>query len=712
MRPAYEFDDVRVEPDEFRVLKGGQPIALEPKAIDVLTYLVENSGRLVGKQELLDAVWKDTAVSEGAMTRVIAQLRKALGDAAAEPRYLETVPTRGYRFIGDVRRVPAPEAVPTVVVRFGTFELDRSTGELRRAGQRMPLQDQPAQVLSLLVSRPGDVVTRDELRRALWTDDTFVEFDTALNVAVNKIRQALGDSATSPRFVETLPKRGYRFLAEVHAVEPRAAAETAPETTPRTGRVRGRTIWLAGALAAAALLALLISFTPLRRRNADDPDRPRIRSLAVLPLANLTGDAAQEYFSDGMTDALITNLASLPVLRVISRQSVMRYKGSTKPLSEIARELGVEGVVEGSVVRSGGRVRISAQLIHAPTERHLWARSYERRLEDVLALQGELARAIAEEVRVTIDTKESQRLMSARVVKPEAYDAYLLGRHLWNQRTEQSLDKALSYFRAAIAADPDFALAHAGLALAHDLRQVFAYVPPGTGLAEEKAAALKALELDPGLAEARAALASARTIEWDWEAGEAEFRSAIELDPNSVLSHLWYAWFLHLRGRLAESAAHKRRALVLDPLNVVVNRAVARDLSVAGDEEAALAQWNRALELDPDQPLTHLGLARFHFDRGHRDAGTRHLLRARALEFEGPSGLARLAVVQASGNEREARRLLEKLKAESALRYVSPVLPAVIHAALAENDRAFALLDEACAVKDPALTWIRTTGAS
>ena len=422
MGSVYEFDDVRVEPEAFRVLKAGHPIAIEPKAFDLLGFLIQHRGRLVEKQELLDAVWKDTTVTENAMTRVVAQLRKALGDPAAEPRYIETVPTRGYRFIAEVNVLPEGAMVA-----------------------------------------PGGA--RPDARRAV------------------------------------LPAR--------------------------PGQRRAR--WILGA-AAGALMVLLIAFVPALRRSASA--RVPIRSLAVLPLANLTGDPAQEYFSDGMTDALITNLASLPALRVISRQSVMRYKGSTKPLPEIARELGVEGVVEGSVVRSGGRVRITAQLVHAPTDRHLWARSYERRLEDVLALQGELSRAIAEEVRLTVGTKESQRLTPERTVKPEAYDAYLLGRHHWNQRTAQSLDKALSYFQAAIAADPDFALAHAGLALAYGPRLVYGYVPPGHGLAEQKTAALRALELDPGLGEARAALGSVRTQEWDWQGAETEFRNAIE-DPST-----------------------------------------------------------------------------------------------------------------------------------------------------------------------------------
>jgi TolB-like protein/DNA-binding winged helix-turn-helix (wHTH) protein/Tfp pilus assembly protein PilF len=598
---VYEFDDVRVEPEAFRVLKAGHPVAIEPKAFDLLGFLIQHRGRLVEKQELLDAVWKDTTVTENAMTRVVAQLRKALGDPAAEPRYIETVPTRGYRFIAPVRLVDAPPA-----------------------GAALPVP-------------------------------------------------------------ETTP--------------------SAPEGTPATGPGRARPMWLVGALIAAVLV---ISFLAIRRRNADAP--PRIGSLAVLPLANLTGDPAQEYFSDGMTDALINNLASLPALRVTSRQSVMRYKGSAKPLPEIARELDVDAVVEGSVVRSGGRVRITAQLVHAPTDRHLWAQSYERGLEDVLALQGELARAIAEAVRVTVGPKESRRLMSARVVKPDAYDAYLRARHQWDQRTRtpESLDRALAYFQAAIAADPDFAAAHAALALVLGPRQVYGYVPPGTGLAEQKAAALRALELDPGLAEARAALGGARTIEWDWEGAEAEFRRAIELDPNSVVSHVWFGWHLRARGRMAEGANHTRRALELDPLNIVASHGVARDLGEDGQDEAALAQWNRTLEVDPDLATTHREVALFHFQRGAHDLGSRHLERARVLQSEGALPLASLAVVHAAGgNEREARRLLEKINAESARGYVSPVLPAMIHASLAENDRAFALLDKACAAKDPALISIQ-----
>jgi TolB-like protein/DNA-binding winged helix-turn-helix (wHTH) protein/Tfp pilus assembly protein PilF len=593
-------------------------------------------------------------------------------------------------------------------VRFDPFRFDPETGRLWAGEQELRLTPKSAAVLTLLVAHAGETVTKENLFSSVWPD-TAVS-DDALTTCVAELRRALEDDAKQPRFIETRHRRGYRFAAPLSPVEEVAAPTLdqsasavatvpAPALAATPGQRRAK--WILGA-AAGALVVLLIAVVPAFRRSASS--RVPIRSLAVLPLANLTGDPAQEYFSDGMTDVLITNLASLSALRVISRQSVMRYKGSAKPLPEIARELGVEGVVQGSVVRSGGRVRVTAQLVHAPTDRHLWARTYERRMEDVLALQGELSRAIAEEVRLTVGAKERQRLTPERTVKPEAYDAYLLGRHHWNLRTEQSLDKALSYFQAAIAADPDFALAHAGLAITYAPRLVIGYVPPGRGLAEQKTAALRALELDPGLGEARAALGSVRTQEWDWQAAETEFRTAIEDDPGSTLGHLWYGWYLHALGRFDEALVQRRRAMELDPLNVTVNRALAVDLGATGQDEAALAQWNRALELEPDHARTELELAQSHFELGLVEEGSMYLDRARSHAADNPQTLAHLAVVCAmSGNADEARQWLGRLKTQSASRYVSKVLPAYVHLALDERDKAFALLEEAYRVRDPLL---------
>src|SRR5262245_36085711 len=325
-------------------------------------------------------------------------------------------------------------------VRFDRFRFDPDTGRLWAGAEEVRLTPKSAAVMARLIAHGGEPVTKESLFASVWPD-TAVS-DDALTTCIAELRRALADDARQPRFIETRHRRGYRFAAPLSPVEevaaptvepPAAVAVPAPApAAPTSGRQR-RSKWILGA-AAGALAALLIARAPALWNSAGA--RVPIRSLAVLPLANLTGDPAQDYFSDGMTEALITNLASLPALRVISRQSVMRYKGSTKPLPEIARELGVEGVVEGSVVRSGGRVRVTAQLIHAPTDRHRWARTYERRMEDVLALQGELARAIAEAVRVTVGTKEGRRFDVQRPVKPEAYEAYLLGRHHWNQRTQ------------------------------------------------------------------------------------------------------------------------------------------------------------------------------------------------------------------------------------------------------------------------------------
>jgi tetratricopeptide (TPR) repeat protein len=387
----------------------------------------------------------------------------------------------------------------------------------------------------------------------------------------------------------------------------------------------------------------------------------------------------------------------------------MRYKGSSKPLPEIARELDVEGVVEGSVVRSGGRVRITAQLVHAPTDRHLWAHSYERRLEDVLVLQGDVSRAIAEEVRIAVGTDDAPRPAHERAVNPDAYDAYLLGRHHWNERNPQSLDKAIDYFRSAIAQDPAFAPAHAGLALAYGPRLVYGDVPPGPALAGMKAEALKALELDPTLGEPRVALAAALGCAWDWEAAERQYRMAVQGDPNSAVAHLWYAAHLHAQGRFQEGLAQERAAMALDPLDVAINRSLARDLDATGQVEASLAQWTRTLELGPDHLRSQLPFALFLLEHGHPERGLEQLDHARALRPDNPSVIAGAAIASAMRSRTdEAHKLLDRLTAESVRRYISPVIRAYVHAALGERAPAFVLLEKAYAAKDPLLAPLQT----
>ncbi|HMC21841.1 MAG TPA: winged helix-turn-helix domain-containing protein, partial [Thermoanaerobaculia bacterium] len=436
------------------------------------------------------------------------------------------------------------------MTRFADFEADDRSGQLRRHGHRIKLPDQSFRMLVLLLGRPGEVVTREELRRELWAEDTFVDFEAGMNSAVKRLRDALGDSAETPRFVETLPRRGYRFIAEVE--QPR------PETPPR------------------------------------------IKSVAVLPLQNLIGDPAQDFFVDGMTDALITRLAQIAALRVTSRTSVMRYKETDKPLPEIARELKVDAVIEGAVTRSGGRVRITAQLVHGPTDQHLWAREYERELTDILLLQAEVAQAIVDEIQVKLTPQEQARLATARLVKPKAYEAYLRGRFHWDKRTEEGMRKGLALFEQALSEDSSFALSHAGVAECHNMLGFWGVASPHEVSAKSKAAATKALDIDPTLAEAHAALGWASfAYDWDWAAGERELRHAIELKSGYTTAHQWYSHLLVYQGRVAEALAQVQRTLELEPVSLIMNSNGALIHLLARRYGEAMERIQRTIELDP-----------------------------------------------------------------------------------------------------------------
>src|ERR1700733_5898193 len=410
---------------------------------------------------------------------------------------------------------------PNSVVRFGTYEVSLQSGEVRKGGLRVRVQQQPMKLLEILLERPGEVVTREELRNRVVADENFGDFDQAVNIAIAKLRSALGDSAESPRFIETLPKRGYRFIAEVSVVDldahPRRleSAPAEPLVTVSENKVqvggsgvaRHPRIWKRPIVVAIALVGLLILSVLFFRLRDHAPTG--IRSLAVLPLDNLSGDASQNYFADGMTDELITDLAQISALRVISRTSVMTYKGARKSLPQIARELNVDAVVEGTVLHAGDQVRITAQLIDASTDKHLWSQSYEGDLRNTLALQDRVARAIAEEIKINLTPREQAELKSARVVNPQAYESYLKGRYFWSKRTADGLKVALAYFNQAIEEDPNYAQAYSGLADTYALLGDWQYavMTPKDAFPKAKAAAIKALELDSALGEAHNSLA-------------------------------------------------------------------------------------------------------------------------------------------------------------------------------------------------------------
>ena len=493
------------------------------------------------------------------------------------------------------------------VVRFGIFEVDLQSGELRKAGLRQKLAHQPFQVLQALLERPQEVVTRETLRQRLWPDQSFGDFDLALKKAVNRLRESLGDSADNPRFIETLPRHGYRFIS---AVDTKIPSE--PTTTTRPPSAKKIPWALFSSLSMIALLALLFGLNvgKLRTRIFAHSRAPEIRSIAVLPLENLSNDPAQEYFSEGITDALTTDLAQIGSLRVISRTSAVHFKGSKETLPQIGRDLNVDAVVEGTVSRAENRVRITAQLIEASTDRHLWARSYERDLHDVLALQDQVARDIAEEIRIKLTNKERTLLAGAHPVEPKAHDAYLRGRYWWSKRTAEGEWKGLDYFQQAVANDPNYALGYAGIADSYLVLGHHGRLPPKEALPKAKQAATKALELDSSLVEAHTSLATVKlAYDWDWPGAESEFKQALSINPNYSTAHHWYSHYLVAMGRLDEAVNELERARELDPFSLPINNFLGLTLYYDRRYDDAIRQFRRSLEMHPESAGIHDQLA-------------------------------------------------------------------------------------------------------
>lgn len=532
-------------------------------------------------------------------------------------------------------------------VRFGAFELNLHTGELFKHSRKIKLQTQSFLILASLLERPGEVLTREELCQKLWPSGLFVDFEVGLNAAINRLRSVLDDSPGKPRFIETLPRRGYRFIAPVE----RSVQERLPQ----------------------------------------------IRSLAVLPLENLTGDVAQEYFVDGMTDALITRLAQVGALRVISRTSVMHYKGTRKKLPEIAKELNVDAVVEGSVIRSGSNVRITAQLVYAPSDLHLWANQYERNLTDILLLQAEVASAIANEVQVRLTPQERARLTSARPVNPEAYLSYLRGRLHWNKRTEEGMKKGLELFEQALDKDPSYALSHAGVAECYNMMGFWGVAAPHEVSPKAKAAASKALDIDENLAESHAARGWVQfAYAWDWAGAEKELQCAIELNPGYATAHQWYSHLLVYQGRINEALVEVQRTLALDPLSLVMNSSAAYVHILAHRFEEAEEKVRSTIELEANFPPAQLFLGRIYEETGRIGEALDALRKAVAISGEMARFLSGLGHGYAvAGQCAEAQKVLDKLVEMARQRYVSAYDFAVVYAGLRESEPVFAWLEKA-----------------
>ncbi len=520
-------------------------------------------------------------------------------------------------------------------VYFGRFELDLSSGELHNNGRKTSLPPKSFEILRTLAEHPGEVVTRDELRTKLWSANTYVEFDDGLNHAVQKLRQVLGDSAERPQFIETLPRHGYRFIAPVDAAHRPKPVKQAPR-----GR---RFVIMAAVLVALAAVLIVVNMWSWRARLLGGRGEPPIRSLAVLPLSNLSGDPQQDYFADGMTDALITDLAKLHEVKVISRTSVMQFKDVRKPLPEVARALGVDGILEGSVQRSGTRVRITVQLIRGPSDTHLWAESYERNTHDVLTLQGEIAQAVAREIKVALTPEESTHLTRARPVNPEAYELYLKGQYHYYKWNPEDFQKAVDYFQKAIAADPHWAPPYAALANTYGWLWIAGALPPQEALPRFNAALQTAQEIDNTLPEVHYTLAaSAYYYRWDWEEADREFRQALALDPSLVEARFEYAWFLSSMGRLPEAIAEGQRAVERDPLSVSANLALGSIYSVARQDEKAIAQLQRTTTIEPNDSRTYEFLCGVYEQKGMFEDAIREYGKAMKLWGAGPDELAEL----------------------------------------------------------------------
>ena len=483
-------------------------------------------------------------------------------------------------------------------VRFGPFEADFTSHELRHGGSKIKLQEMPFQILAILLEHPSQLVTREEFRQRMWPSDTFVDFEHSINTAIKKLREALADDADQPRYIETLPKLGYRFIAPVkHApIEPPDAVPQVPtpvDVSQEIPRRRTRLRWCLVSFGAVLLFAVLLVLLNvggvrdrLRRLGNSRRGFPlQVESLAVLPLQNLSHDPDQEYFADGLTDALITDLGKVSGLRVISRTSVISYKKTSKPLPQIARELNVDAIVEGTVLRSGNQIRVTVQLVRASPEEHLWSERYERDAGEAIPLEKHLALAIAHEVTGHLSTADETALTSRRTTNPKAYDAYLHGRYLWNDRTEKAASGAAAYFEQALREDPNFALAYSGLADYYTVSWgPWVNVPLGESYAR------KAVALDPNLAQAHASLGIAAQYQCNFAEAGKELKQSVELNPNYAMAHHWYAIHLVSMGRLSEAFAENDRAHLLDPFSLPVNFYRTQILMTMGQYDRAMEQ--------------------------------------------------------------------------------------------------------------------------
>ncbi|HEY2467245.1 MAG TPA: tetratricopeptide repeat protein [Terracidiphilus sp.] len=605
-----------------------------------------------------------------------------------------------------------PSQAPAIC-RFGVFEINVQSGELRKNGIRLRLSGQPFQVLAILLERAGAVVSREDLHARLWAADTFVDFDHGLNNAIARIREVLDDSSGTPRYVETIPKRGYRFIGPVDwrlAAVPQLDAtplEISPTPAPATEKMASHTR-LPRVLVATTVVAIIaVGFVAYRSITARKTNESPIKSLAVLPLTNLSGDRAQDYLADGMTEELIGRLSGIRDLRVTSHTSVLRFKDTQLPLSEIASTLKVDAIVEGSVMREGSRVRVHAQLIRATTDQHIWSETYDRELRSVLSLESDVAQAIAEKVKVTISGEERSRLLASRDVSPEVYESYLHGLAL-KRDNRADVEESVRYFEQAIKADPTFAPAYVGLADAYDiLGSIFVGAAPSEFRPKVIEAARKALELDPELAKAHVVLANVYHKELLWNDAQNEVKMALDLRPNDAGAHILFAELLLSKGQFDEAIAWAKRGRQLDPV-AVSGAELAWILFQARRYDEAERELRAELAVQPEESvaLWHLGFVLIAEQRAAEAIPVLEKTLSVSHGSPGVMGVLIRAYSQA-GRRSDALRLLNELKQRRTKGYVPAGAFIQAYVGLGDNDQAFAWLNRGYEERSAIMQWLK-----
>lgn len=548
------------------------------------------------------------------------------------------------------------------VIHFSEFEADLRAGELCRNGSKVRIQEQPFQILAMLLECPGQVVTREELRARLWSADTFVDFNHSLNSAIRRLRDALGDSAENPRFVETLGRRGYRFIA------------------PVASRV-------------------------LLRRHHEP-----IESVAVLPFANCSADPSTEYLSDGITESLINNLSQISTLRVMARSTVFRrYKGKDADPQKVGNDLRVRAVVSGRLLKRGSSLIVQAELMDVATGAQLWGGQYNRRAEDVFLLQDDLSMEISEKLRLRLNGSEKQRLTKRYTEDAEAYRLYLKGRYHWNKRSPEDVKRAIEYFQRALNRDPVYALAYAGLADTYAYLSFFYAVAPRQAMPKAKAAATKALEIDDHLAEAYVSLGYVSfTYDGDWSAAGKYFEQALALNPAYSGAHTFYAFYLSSLGRSEEALAVAKRALDLDPASPAVSHSLAVQFYLARQFDQAIEQAHNTLEMDANFAISYQLVGEVYASKGMYREALLALEKFSALSRSSAISRALLGYSHARLGERSvALGIIEELTAASEHSFVPAFLYALVYAGLEDKDPAFSWLEKACEERFNRLAYLK-----